>query len=96
MADPGQAKAVNQDGSLNGNGSKQTSDKPAPPASVISVYATMGGRSATVTWAGLAPGLIGTYQVNILVPAATPSGTARLAQFADGIGSQTGVTIEVR
>jgi uncharacterized protein (TIGR03437 family) len=122
----GQAKAVNQDGSLNGDGSNLPTDKPAPPGSVISVYATglgavtpavaagtpapssplsatvspvtanIAGRAATVTFAGLAPGLIGVYQVNILVPLSAPSGTARLALYADGVGSQTAVTIQVK
>lgn len=122
----GQAKVVNQDGSANGDGTVLSSDKPAPPGSVISVYATglgavtpsvaagtptpasplsntagavtatIAGRDATVLFAGLAPGMIGVYQVNILVPASTPSGTARLALYAGGIGSQTGVTIEVK
>ena len=70
---------------------------PASPlsATVTPVTANIGGRTATVTFAGLAPGLIGVYQVNIIVPLATPSGTARLALYADGIGSQTAVTIQV-
>jgi uncharacterized protein (TIGR03437 family) len=123
---PGQAKAVNQDGSLNGDGSIQSSHRPAPAGSIISVYATglgavspavaagnvtpasplsstvapvtatIAGRSATVLWAGLAPGLIGTYQVNIMVPPSVPSGPARLALYADGVGSQTGVTVQIR
>ena len=122
----GQAKAINQDGSANGDGLVVATDKPAPPGSVISVYATglgavtpavaagtptpvsplsstvapvtanIAGRDATVLFAGLAPGLIGVYQVNILVPASTPSGTVRLALYANGVGSQTGVTIAVR
>ena len=122
----GQAKAINQDGSPNGDGSILGSDKPAPPGSVIQVYATglgavtpavaagtptpssplsttvspvtatIAGRAATVTFAGLAPGMVGVYQVNIIVPPSAPSGTARLMLYVDGIGSQTGVTIQVR
>ena len=122
----GQAKAINQDGSANGDGTVNGSDKPAPAGSVISVYATglgavtpavaagtptpggtlsttvapvtatIAGRTATVLWAGLAPGLIGTYQVNIMVPLSVPSGPARLALYADGVGSQTGVTVQIR
>jgi len=123
---PGQAKAINQDGSANGDGTVLGTDKPAPAGSVISVYATglgavtpavaagtptpssplsstvapvtatIAGRAATVTWAGLAPGLIGVYQVNIIVPVSVPSGAARLALYADGIGSQTAVTVQIR
>ena len=122
----GQAKAINEDGSPNGDGSILGSDKPAPPGSVISVYATglgavtpavaagtpapsdtlsttvspvtanIAGRAATVNWAGLAPGMTGVYQVNIIVPPSAPSGAARLALYEDGIGSQTGVTIQVK
>jgi len=122
----GQARAFNQDGSLNGDGSVSGSDRPAAPGSIVSIYATglgvvtpavpagaiapssplsttalpvtanIAGRAATVTYAGLAPGTIGTYQVNIVVPPGAPSGTARLLIYADGIGSQTGVTIQVR
>ncbi|MEO8597685.1 MAG: proprotein convertase P-domain-containing protein [Candidatus Solibacter sp.] len=122
----GQAKAINQDGSANGDGSILSSDKPAPTGSIISVYATglgavtpavsagtpaptntlsttvspvtatIAGRDATVTFAGLAPGLIGVYQLNIIVPPSTPSGAVRLALYAGGIGSQTGVTLQVK
>ena len=122
----GQAKAINQDGSPNGDGSILGSDKPAPPGSVIQVYstglgavtptvaagtpapssplsatvspvtATIAGRAATVTFAGLAPGMIGVYQVNIIVPPSAPSGATRLALYVDGIGSRTGVTIQVK
>jgi len=122
----GQAKALNQDGSPNGDGSILGTDKPAPPGSVISVYATglgpvspavsqgtpapssplsvtslpvtatIAGRSATVTFAGLAPGTVGAYQVNILVPPSTPSGTARLTLSVDGNVSQNAVTVEIK
>ena len=122
----GQAKAFNQDGTPNGDGSILGTDKPAAAGSFISVYATglgavapavasgtvtpssplsptvapvtayIAGRAATVTFAGLAPGLIGTYQVNILVPLTAPSGADRLVLYANGIGSQTGATIQVK
>jgi uncharacterized protein (TIGR03437 family) len=35
---------------------------------------TIGGIPATVLWAGLAPDLVGLYQVDVLVPAMVPSG----------------------
>ena len=118
----GQARAVNQDGSMNGTGG---SARPAPVGSVIAVYATglgtvtpaiaagtppstsalsttvlpvtasIGGRTAMVTWAGAAPGQTGTYQVNVMVPEGTASGAARLVIWADGTASQAGVTVEV-
>jgi uncharacterized protein (TIGR03437 family) len=63
---------------------------------VSPVTANIAGRSATVTFAGLAPGMVGVYQVNIIVPPSAPSGAARLALYIDGIGSRTGVTIQVK
>jgi uncharacterized protein (TIGR03437 family) len=60
------------------------------------VTANIAGRAATVTFAGLAPGMVGMYQVNIIVPPSAPSGTARLTLYVEGIGSQTGVTIQVK
>jgi uncharacterized protein (TIGR03437 family) len=122
----GQAKATNQDGSPNGDGSILGTDKPAAAGSFISVYATglgavtppvaagavsptsplsptvspvtayIAGRAATVTFAGLAPGTIGVYQVNLIVPLTAPSGTDRLVLYVNGIGSQTGATIQVK
>jgi uncharacterized protein (TIGR03437 family) len=121
----GQAKAINQDGSLNGNGSANNSSG-AAPGSVIALYATglgavnpsiapgnptpasplsmvttpvsaaIGGRAAQVTYAGAAPGLIGTYQVNVLVPVALPSGAARIVLSQDGNSSQDEVTVQIR
>ena len=122
----GQAKAINSDGTANGNGSINTSDRPAAPGSVISIFATglgavspsisqgapapssplstvsapvsatIGGQPATVLFAGAAPGLTGTYQVNVMVPASARSGTARLLLMAGGNGSQDNVTVEVQ
>jgi uncharacterized protein (TIGR03437 family) len=69
----------------------------SPLSSTVSpITAKIAGRDATVDFAGLAPGMIGTYQVNIIVPPGTPSGTARLLLYAGGIGSQTNATIEVK
>jgi uncharacterized protein (TIGR03437 family) len=121
----GQAKVINQDGSLNGDGSANNSSG-AAPGSVIALYATglgpvdpsispgnpapasplsmvttpvsaaIGGRAAQVTYAGAAPGLIGTYQVNVMVPVALPTGAARLVLSQDGNSSQDEVTIQIR
>jgi uncharacterized protein (TIGR03437 family) len=41
---------------------------------VTPTFASITGQSATVLFAGLAPGTISSYQVNIQVPAGTPSG----------------------
>ena len=46
------------------------------------------GLTAPVLYAGLAPGFIGLYQINVTVPAATPSGAVQLT-FASGAGGTT-------
>jgi uncharacterized protein (TIGR03437 family) len=121
----GQARAFNQNGTLNGDGSVSGSAA-AAPGSFISVYATglgplspqvptgspapmspfstatlpitanIAGRAATVSWAGAAPGQVGVYQVNILVPVGTPAGAARIVVSADGNPSQHGATVQIR
>jgi len=57
---------------------------------------TIGGVPAQVTFSGLAPGFAGLYQVNAVVPAGAPSGSAvSLAIGIGGIQSNT-VTIAVQ
>jgi len=122
----GQAKAVNQDGSLNGDGTGNSSQTGAARGSVISVYASglgvvnpqvasgsvppgsplsptastvtasIGGRPATVLFAGAAPGQTGIYQVNIMVPTTVVAGTARLVLTAEGKSSQDNVTLQIK
>lgn len=121
----GQAKAVNQDGKVNGDGST-TDSAPAATGSVLQIWAsglgpvnppiptgaiaptsplssvtlavtaTIGGQSAKVTYAGAAPGLVGTYQVNVTVPTGVPSGANRLVLYAGDNSSQDEVTIQVK
>jgi adhesin/invasin len=68
-----------------------------PLSSTVSpVTAYIAGHAAVVTFAGLAPGTIGVYQVNIIVPLTAPSGTDRLVLYVNGIGSQTGASIQVK
>ncbi len=122
----GQAKAVNQDGSLNGDGSSPAGSVSAATGSVIQIYAsglgpvnpaiptgtlapasplslatleiavTIGGQTARVTYAGAAPGLVGVYQVNVMVPTGIPSGANRLVLTAGGNSSQDGVTVQIK
>lgn len=57
------------------------------PLSVVSgVSATIGGVSANVLWAGLAPGFAGLYQVNIQLPP-LPSGQSTLTVSLQGSNS---------
>ncbi len=68
---------------------------PVPPSrtvSPVSVY--IGGSPAQVTYAGVAPGFAGLYQVNVQVPATTPPGTQNLQISIGGATSNT-VTIAV-
>src|SRR5579871_133044 len=63
----------------------------APPSTPLSstvstVTASIGGVPAPVSFAGLAPGFVGLYQVNLQVPASAPSGTQNVSI---SIGGQT-------
>jgi uncharacterized protein (TIGR03437 family) len=56
---------------------------------------TIGGAAATVQFSGLAPGLVGVYQINALTPAASMNGSAvPVALSVGGVASNT-VTIAV-
>jgi len=59
------------------------------------VGVTIGGKPAQVLWAGLAPGWIGLYQVNVQVSSDTPSGQQAISVSAKGVNSQDGVSITV-
>lgn len=65
-----------------------------PPQTVLPVTASVGGAPATVTYAGLAPGFAGLYQVNLQIPAGTPAGAQTLAISTGGAMSNT-VTIAI-
>src|SRR5882757_8716950 len=54
----------------------------AMPMEVTSVpEVTIGGVAAAVTFAGVAPGFVGLYQVNVQVAPGTPSGSEQLLQI---------------
>jgi len=50
---------------------------------------TVAGASAPVAFSGLAPGLVGLYQINFTVPASTPSGNAAVVVTANGVASNS-------
>lgn len=56
---------------------------------------TIGGISAQVTFSGLAPGFVGLYQVNVVVPAGIADGDQPLVVLQNGILSQS-VKIRIR
>ncbi len=55
-----------------------------PPRPVAQVRALLGGTPATVASAQLAPGYVGIYLVEIVIPETVPAGETRLAIAADG------------
>jgi uncharacterized protein (TIGR03437 family) len=63
---------------------------------LLAATATIGGVSAPVTFAGLSPGFVGLYQVNVLVPDAAPTGPqVPVLIMVGGVTSNT-VTIAVQ
>jgi uncharacterized protein (TIGR03437 family) len=71
----------------------QADGQPAPstPASLLAPPSvTIGGQPATVSFAGLAPGFVGLYQVNAMVPLNAPSGDAVALVVTAGSGSGSG------
>jgi len=60
------------------------------------VTATIGGQSATVTYAGAVPGaLFGLYQFNVVVPDGVAPGNAAVVVKVADVTSQNGVSIVV-
>ncbi len=77
----------------------QTNGMPAPGGSTIATTTvptvTIGGRSAAVSFSGLAPGFVGLYQVNVTVPAGVlPGRSVPVVLTIGGVSSNT-VTIAV-
>ncbi len=73
-------------------------DPPVPtgevsPLTVLSrtrnnVTVTIGGRPAEVSFSGLAPGFVGLYQIDVLVPKDAPSGSQPIVVNVNGVTSQ--------
>lgn len=73
-----------------------TPNSPLSPIAKTDIAASIGGVPAAVTFAGLAPGLRGYYQVNIQVPQNAPSGMQELIISTGGNPSQNGATVFVQ
>jgi len=71
----------------------QASGEPAPSQSLVRTklipVVTVAGRRADVSFSGLAPGYIGLYQMNIVIPADSPSGIQPVVITANGVASKT-------
>jgi uncharacterized protein (TIGR03437 family) len=63
---------------------------------VTPVTVTVGGQTATVTFAGLAPGSIGEYQVNVQIPSGVTPGDSVPVILTEGSQVSQPVTISVR
>ena len=59
------------------------------------VEVRIGSRAAVVSFAGLAPGFVGLYQLNVVVPAGLPGGDAALELILDGITAGDGATVPI-
>jgi uncharacterized protein (TIGR03437 family) len=73
----------------------------APPGSPLSIalkqpFVTIGGTPAIVSYAGLAPGFVGLYQVNVVVPSEIPVGGAVPLIMSMGNATSNTVTIGVQ
>jgi len=89
----------------NGEPAPGNGDAAQPPAiyhTTSTITASLGGANAPVTFAGLTPGLVQLYQVNVKVPAGIPTGNAvplvLTVISADGstVASSNTVTVAVQ
>jgi uncharacterized protein (TIGR03437 family) len=73
-----------------------TPNSPTSATMKTDVAASIGGVPAAVMFAGLAPGGIGLYQLNIQVPQGAPAGAQELIISTGGNPSQSGATVYVQ
>jgi uncharacterized protein (TIGR03437 family) len=70
---------------------------PVTPAPLLQVSALIGGVPALVEFAGEAPGVVsGVLQVNVQIPANTPTGDVPISVSVGTSSSQPGVTVSVQ
>jgi uncharacterized protein (TIGR03437 family) len=86
----GQARAINQDGTLNGDPSLITTEKPAPAGSVIAVYATGLGAVNPPIVAGTPPP-VDVLSTTVSTVTANIGGQDATVQWAGAAPLQTGV-----
>lgn len=59
-------------------------------------FVNVAGQFATVLFSGLAPGTLGSYQINIQIPASVPSGAQPILLWNQGGTSQNGLQIYIK
>ena len=71
---------------------------PQGPVSITAAQATavVNGTELPVSFAGLAPGFIGLYQVNVLIPASMPPGSAVSFSLKQGGQSSNSIAVAIR
>jgi uncharacterized protein (TIGR03437 family) len=70
---------------------------PYPKPNLTPWTATVGGKAATVTYAGSAPeNVAGVFQVNVQIPSDLTTGIYELIIKAGSFSSQTGLTVAVK
>jgi uncharacterized protein (TIGR03437 family) len=68
----------------------------SPPAQVaVAPQVSIGGTNAQVQFAGLTPGSVGLYQINVKIPAGAGTGNVPLVVMQGGVASNT-VTVPVK
>ena len=83
-------------GQTNPGGQDGLQTAPPLPQAVATVTVTIGGKSASVSYAGGAPGSVaGVWQVNAQVPSGLTAGAVPVVVTVGGVPSQQGVTITV-
>jgi uncharacterized protein (TIGR03437 family) len=76
------------------DGTVATSVVPKPQ---LSVTATVGGKPATIQYAGTAPSfVVGAFQLNLVIPDDTPPGDAAVVVMVGNASSRAGVTVAVK
>src|ERR1035441_7046285 len=68
----------------------------APSLSYTDETVTVGGQNAQVLFAGLAPGYVGLYQVNAILPAGIPASDSVPVVLTAGGLSSAPVTVSIR
>jgi uncharacterized protein (TIGR03437 family) len=86
----GQTQPAAQTGLQAGDGAAMGPLNVSPPATV-----SIGGINAVTLWAGLTPGLVGLYQINLRVPAGLSGGDLSVLVSSTGTLSQSSVTARV-